>query len=119
MRGGGDLLGVFAVNERQRTSEQNRRMWAMLGDLSRQVHWPVDGQMQLLCPEDWKHVVSAGLKRHQRVAAGIDGGFVILGQHTSKFSTKEMADLITLMLAFGAERGVVWSDPQIEQMEAA
>jgi hypothetical protein len=103
----------------RRTSDQNRRMWAMLNDLARQVHWPVDGQMQLLDAEDWKHIISAGLKKHQRVAAGIEGGFVILGQHTSKFTTKEMSDLITIMLAFGAERGVIWTDPQTASYEAA
>lgn len=91
----------------------------MLNDLSRQVHWPVDGQLQLLDAEDWKHIVSAGLKRHQRVAAGIEGGFVILGQHTSKVSRKEMSDLITLMFAFGADKSVKWSDPEIISLAAS
>lgn len=99
-----------------RSTQANRKMWAMLGDLSRQVRWPVDGQMQLLDETDWKHVMSAGLKKHQRVAAGIEGGFVILGQHTSRFTMKEMADLITIMQAFGDERNVRWSDPgQIQE----
>ncbi|MAX61572.1 MAG: hypothetical protein CMK46_07055 [Porticoccus sp.] len=102
-----------------RSAVQNRRMWAMLGDIARQVEWPVDGRMQRLTPDDWKHVLSAGLKRHQRVAMGIDGGFVILGQRTSKMTIAEMGDLIDLMYAFGNDRGVVWSDPEFQSLMQA
>ncbi len=65
--------------------------------------------MQRLSPDDWKHVMSAGLKRERRIADGIDGGFVILGQYTHKMSKAEMTELIELIQAFGAERGVKWS----------
>ncbi|MET3654065.1 recombination protein NinB [Dyella japonica] len=93
-----------------RSLEQNDKMWAVLTDISRQVQWPVDGKMQFIEPEDWKHVLSAGLKRHQRVAQGVDGGFVILGQRTSQMSIGEMCELIELAQAFGAEHGVSWSE---------
>jgi hypothetical protein len=101
-----------------RTAEQNARMWAMLTDISRQVQWPVDGEIQWLDKEDWKHIISAGLKRHQRIARGIEGGFVILGQHTKKMKKKDFADMIELMFAFGAEHGVKWSDPTEPPIEA-
>lgn len=94
-----------------RTLEQNALMWAVLSDISRQVQWPVDGAMQWLSKEDWKEIMSAALKRHQRVAQGVDGGFVVLGQRTSKMTIAEMSDMIEVCRAFGAERGVVWSDP--------
>ena len=32
----------------RRTLEQNAKLWAMLGDISRQVEWPVNGVMQKL-----------------------------------------------------------------------
>jgi len=38
----------------------------------------------------------------------IDGGFVVLGQSTSKMTIKEMTDLQELMAAFGVEHGVEW-----------
>ena len=98
------------VGDPKRSLEQNDRMWAMLTEVAEQVEWPVDGKMQKLCPEDWKHILSAGLKREQKVAQGIDGGFVILGQRTSKMTKREMSDLIELILAFGAERGVKFSE---------
>lgn len=94
----------------RRTVDQNRLMWALLTDLANQVEWPVDGRMQLISPDDWKHVMTAGLKQHQRIAAGIEGGFVILGQYTHKMNKAEMAELIELIQAFGAERDVKWSE---------
>jgi len=97
------------ITER-RTIDQNKLMWALLTDVSRQVKWPVDGQMEYLSPEDWKHIFSSALKRSTRVAQGIEGGFVILGQYTSKFTKPEMSDMIELITSFGNEREVKWSD---------
>ena len=97
------------IRKETRSTAQNRLMWSILTDLAAQVVWPVDGKTQKLDPEDWKHILSAGLKRHQRVAQGIDGGFVMLGQRTSKMTQAEMSELIELAYAFGAERGVQWS----------
>ena len=94
-----------------RTLEQNALMWAMLGDISAQVQWPVDGKMSYMPSEDWKDVMSAGLRKEQRIAQGMDGGFVILGMRTSKMKVKEVIDLIDLLTAFGTEHNVIWSDP--------
>ena len=105
----GRVLRV-SIGDPRRSLEQNDRMWAMLTEVAEQVEWPIDGKMQKLHPDDWKHILSAGLKREQKVAQGIDGGFVILGQRTSKMTKREMSDLIELILAFGAERGVKFSD---------
>jgi len=101
-----------------RTLEQNSRLWALLTDVSRQVEWPVDGKMQKLAPEDWKDIFTAALTRGQRVAQGIEGGFVMLGGRTSRMSVGDMIELQTLIEAFGAERGVRWSDPNFRK-EAA
>ena len=94
----------------RRTTEQNRLLWALLTDIANQVDWPVDGKMQKISPDDWKHILTAGLKRNQRVAAGIDGGFVILGQYTHKMNKSEMAELLEFVMAFGAQHGVVWTN---------
>jgi hypothetical protein len=95
-----------------RTDEQNRLLWALLTDISRQVMWPVDGELVNLDKEDWKHILSAGLKRHQRMAKGIDGGLVILGISTRKLNKADMAMLLEICMAFGGQQGVVWSDQQ-------
>jgi len=61
-------------------------------------------------PEDWKDVFTAALRKHHRIAEGIDGGFVFLGMRTSKMTKEQMIELIELMYAWGTERGVEWSE---------
>lgn len=93
-----------------RTIEQNSRMWALLSDVSRQVEWPVDGKLQRLSPGEWKDIFTAAHTKGQRVAQGVDGGFVMLGSHTSRMSVGDMIDLQTLIEAFGVEHGVQWGE---------
>lgn len=96
------------IAEPTRNLEQNARLWAMLADISAQVDW----YGKRLTSEDWKHVFSSSLRKLE-VVPNLDGsGFVALGMSTSKLSKREFSDLIEIMFAFGAERGVVWSDPQ-------
>jgi hypothetical protein len=98
----------FAVTlgERTRTNDQNSALWPALTDISQQTDW----HGIRLSPEEWKDLLSAGLKK-TRVVPNIEGnGFVILGQSTSKMGKREFSDLLDLIHAFGNERGVVWSD---------
>lgn len=95
----------------KRSLEQNARMWAMLTDVAQQVEW----YGQKLTPDDWKDMFTASLRK-ARVVPGIDpGSFVLLGLHTSDMSKEEIGNLMDLIEAFGAERGVVFH----EQEEAA
>ena len=96
---------IVEIRDPTRSLEQNALLWAFLTDISEQVVW----YGKKLAPEDWKHVFTAALKKTQ-VVPGLDGGFVVLGQSTSKMTKKEFSDLIELMNAFAAERGVVRSD---------
>ena len=98
---------VIEVKEKTRSNEQNARMWAMLTEVSRQVDW----YGQKLTPEEWKDVFSASLKK-QKAVPGLDGGFVILGQRTSKMSIREMGELMELIEAFGAQQGVRFTAPE-------
>ncbi len=84
----------------------------MLRDISKQLQWSINGVKTFMDEEDWKDVLTAALKKHQRVAEGIEGGFVFLGMRTSKAKKSEIIDLIELMYAFGTERGVTWTDPK-------
>ena len=100
---------VVRFSEPTRSLDQNSLLWATLTDISKQVQWHVDGRTQLMPPEDWKSVLSAGLTKTQRVAAGTEGGFVMLGSRTSKMTVKEMASLIEFAQFFGDSHGVKWS----------
>ena len=102
---------------KRRSLSQNAKLWPMLTDVARQVQWPVDGVMQALAPEDWKDILTAGVRKEQRVAQGIEGGFVMLGSRTSKMRKKEFAELIEFIYWFGSERGVKWSEPALRTYE--
>lgn len=106
----------------RRTLDQNAKLWAMLGDIARQVQWPVNGVMQLLDAEDWKALMTAAARQEVRMAAGVNGGVVMLGVSTKRMTVAELGDVIEFMYAFGAERNVRWSEPKgqmPEQWEAA
>lgn len=96
-----------------RTLDQNAVMWCRLRDLAKQVQWPVNGKMEWISEWDYKDIFSADLKKEQRIARGLSGGFVLLGIRTSKLKKREMADMITMMEAFGADQTppVIWSEP--------
>lgn len=96
------------VAEPSRSLEQNARLWACLGDIAGQVDW----YGKKLSPEDWKHVFSSSLRKLE-VVPNLDGtGFVALGLSTSRMSKRELSDLMELINAFGAEKGVEWSEPE-------
>ncbi|HCT6921650.1 recombination protein NinB [Pseudomonas aeruginosa] len=92
---------TWSMREEVRSDAQNRRMWAMLRDISRQVEW----YGQNLSGEDWKHIFSASVQK-QRAVPGLDGGFVVLGVSTRRQSKKWFNDMFMVMEAFAAERGV-------------
>nr|WP_299241432.1 recombination protein NinB [uncultured Halomonas sp.] len=96
----------------KRSLDQNARLWAVLTDVSRQVEW----YGRYLPKEAWKDIFSAALER-QDVVPGLEGGFVMIGGRTSKMTKQRFADLLTLIDAFGAERGVRWSDPALRVLE--
>lgn len=96
---------VVTIQERTRSLDQNAKLWACLNDVSEQVNW----HGRKLASEEWKHVFTAALKK-QDVVPGLDGGFVVLGQSTSRMTLGEMRDLIELISAFGAEQGVRFGD---------
>lgn len=99
--------------EPTRTLGQSAKLHAMLADVARQVEWPVNGKMERLSIDDWKAVVVASLMQEKRMAAGLRGGFVILGKRTSSMSIREMSDAIEFLYSFGAEHDVQWSEPVV------
>lgn len=100
-----DRRMLLEMRPEKRSDAQNRLLWARLGEIAKQVVW----HGQKLDSTDWKHILTASLKK-QRVAPGIDGGFVILGQKTSKMTKVEMTELLELIAAFGAQQGVRFID---------
>jgi hypothetical protein len=84
-----------------RTLEANAALWALLGEISKQVDW----HGNRLTAEEWKIVFTASLKK-QKAVPGIDGNFVVLGESTRSMTKAEFSDLLTLATAFADEHGV-------------
>lgn len=107
------LGAFFDLRENTRSIDQNNLLWQRLTELSNQLDW--GGQK--LTPDDWKDVMTAGLRR-ARIVPNIDGdGFVQIGLHTSGLTTAEMTDLLDLMSAFAANHGVTFKDEQAKDSE--
>jgi hypothetical protein len=100
---------IVTIREATRTGEQNALLWPLLNDLADQVLWQVNGVAQKVSPDDWKDLATASLTSEQRVAAGMDGGFVFLGRRTSNMGKRQFSDLIEVIYAFGSRHGVEWT----------
>lgn len=96
---------ICTIQEPTRSLDQNARLWALLHDIETQVEW----YGRKLSSEDWKHVFTASMRKLD-VVPNLDGsGFVALGLSTRTMTKRELSDLMEIISAFGAERGVVWS----------
>lgn len=89
------------VSEPKRSLEQNSLMWPLLACLADQIDW----HGQKLSPQDWKDMLTSTLRK-QRVAPGIDGGFVVFGERTKTYTKAQFSELIELIMAFGTQHGV-------------
>ena len=92
--------------EAKRSLPQNDLMWARLTEIAIRVEW----HGQKLSPTDWKDIFTASLRK-ARVVPNLEGnGFVILGYRTSDMTREEMTELLDLIDAFAAERGVNFNE---------
>jgi NinB protein len=105
--------------EVQRSIEQNKKMWAMLADISRQKKhcgkWLPDKKWKILFLEDLNS------EDELQVMPSLDGQrFVPFTDYsTSKLSLHRMADLINHIQAWGDQHGVKFSNEQGLTWEAA
>lgn len=106
---------IVTIQEKSRSLDQNRRLWATLRDISEQVNW----HGRKLDSESWKCIFTAALKKQDVVPNLTNDGFVVLGQSTSKMRVSEFSDLLELINSFGAERGVKWSEESKQAMDWA
>lgn len=109
----------IVIQERKRTTDQNKKLWPLLHDLSRQVEW----YGQKYTPDDWKDLITALVAKskneQQRTAPGIGGGVVMFGSRTSKMRVSEMVEVIEAIYWFGTEQNVKFSDEARLEIEWA
>jgi hypothetical protein len=104
----GHAYKMIVDKEKQtRTSEQNRKMWAMLTEISVQATL----RDQRWTPEQWKAIFMQELGYKVEVLPTLDEkSWFPCGHQSSKMSTSQMAELIELMYAEGTQRGVKFAD---------
>jgi hypothetical protein len=90
----------------RRSTDQNAKMWCCLTEVASQLEW----HGQKYTAEDWKDYFMHAMRR-ARWMPSEDGGLVPIGMRTSDLSKGEMVELIELVLAFGAEHGVIFNEP--------
>lgn len=109
----GGAVWVLSLVPETRSQAQNRLMWPLLTCFSKQLQWPVNGQMVYMSPDDWKDVLTAAFKGESiRLAMGMDGAPVMLGQRTSRFTKRQFSEWIEFLYSTAAARGVelpVWT----------
>lgn len=99
---------AVAISEPTRNLEQNSAQWPILQAFADQLQWPINGRMEWLQPEEWKDVLTCAFRREAvRVAMGLDGGMVMLGSRTSKFSKAQFSDWLEFLNATAADRDVI------------
>ena len=106
---------VVTVGEPSRTLEQNAAQWPYLDAFSKQLTWPVNGQMVHMKPEEWKDLLTAAFKGESvRLAMSLDGrGVVMLGMRTSQMGKATFSEWIEFLKATAAMRGVNVYDDEL------
>lgn len=97
---------------RQRSTEQNARLHALLSDIAEQKQWAG----KTLDTESWKRLMVAAWSRANKggmeIVPAIDGaGFDVIYRHTSRMSKQEMSELIEYCTAWAINEGITLHDP--------
>jgi hypothetical protein len=113
------------------TREQQKRLNAMCGDLCVQITLCADGryrhvnevrgreEFRRIGKDDWRWIFCGTYKGWKTVPAIEGAGFVMLGASSRDLTVAEAGEVMEMISAFGAERGVIWTDPQTASYEAA
>ena len=93
------------IAEPRRSLDQNAKLHAMIDDWARQVqHYG-----RTLSVRTWKVIFLRELDIEREIVPSLNGDELIsVGRSTAELSKAEMSELIELILAEGAKRGVVW-----------
>lgn len=102
------MTTICPVCEERRNSSQNAAQWPILTAWSKQRQWPVNGVLTWLSPEEFKDILTAAFEgeTNPRIAQGLNGGIVMLGQRTSRYGKKRFSEWLDYLNAISAEQGI-------------
>lgn len=104
---------VVVISEPTRTSDQNARFHAMVGDFAKAgMQWA--GKKRNA--QEWKILLISGhttaTKEGSEIVPGLEGEFVSIRESSALMSIKRGCSLIDYTQAYGDTIGVKWSEPQ-------
>lgn len=97
---------VIQFKEPKRSLEQNAKLWAMLGDVSKQANH--NGERY--SPEVWKALFMSACGYELQMMRGLNGEPVPMGVSSSSLSVSKMSELIEFISFWCAENGIALSD---------
>jgi hypothetical protein len=104
---------VVTIRQATRSLDQNARLWAMISDVSR-----AKPEGRVHTPEVWKCLFMSACGHAVQFETGLDGKPFPVGFSSSRMTKAQMSDLMEFVAAWGAERGVVWSEPEPQERAA-
>ena len=90
------------------SDELTSRLHCAIRCIAKQLLW----SGEKLSEEDWKRLLVAGIYGQKVYPSPGGKGFVVLDRRTSRMSGTQKHDLTESIYAFGAERGVIFDDPE-------
>ena len=103
---------VVKIAEETRRDVQNSKLHAMCADIQK-----ADTPISHHSIENIKLIFMDALRSEARFLPSLDmSGMFPVGQRTSLLSVKQSAALIELFYKYGAERGVIWSEPMPQDL---
>lgn len=98
---------VMKIAAETRRDAQNRKLWPMLADLQRQVP-----ELATYNADDIKLRFLNLLGVEMRFLPALEGqGMFPVGLRSSTLTVEQFSSLVELLYKFGAEYGVIWSEP--------
>jgi hypothetical protein len=96
---------LISFTESKRTALQNKKMWAMLNDITASE---MCGRKET--PDNWKAICMNACGWEILFLEGMDGRPFPAGFRSSRMTRKQMGNLIDYMQAVGDENGVQWKE---------
>ena len=110
---------AVTVGEPTRSLDQNAAQWPILDAFEKQRQWAVNGELYWMTSEEWKDVLTAAFEGETkpRLAAGLNGGVVMLGRRTSEYGKKRFSEWLDFLNAAADELGVDVPLPPADEPE--
>ncbi len=96
---------ILNIRPPSRSKDQNDKMWAMIGDVSR-----AKPEGRRMTSDEWKAVFMHACGYEVQYLNGLNDRPFPVGFSSSKLSKEQMSDLIEFIAAWGAQHGVVFRD---------